>query len=253
MTRSCFSDVPDVAGNLIRIRERVRTAAASCGRRAEDIALMAVTKTVPPEWVNQALREGVALLGENRVQECCEKYQSYCCGREQIHFIGHLQTNKIRVIIDKVSMVESVDTLHLAAALQKECARRGMEMDILLQVNIGAEPTKSGFPAEEIWEAYQEISASCSRLRVRGLMAIPPNLPGDRYFGRMEELYQRLRTDASPGRTPDILSMGMSGDFERAIRFGSTQIRLGRALFGERTPVGQGQTGRECREDRKAE
>lgn len=81
------------------------------------------------------------------MQECCEKYQSYCCGREQIHFIGHLQTNKIRVIIDKVSMVESVDTLHLAAALQKECARRGMEMDILLQVNIGAEPTKSGFPA----------------------------------------------------------------------------------------------------------
>ena len=242
MTSSCFGDVPDVAENLRVIRERIAGAAASCGRREEEIALMAVTKTVPPERVNEALRAGVALLGENRVQECCEKYQSYACTREQIHLIGHLQTNKIRAIIDKVSMIESVDTLHLAAALNEECARHGMELDILLQVNIGNEATKSGFSPEDLPGAYNEISASCPRLRVRGLMTIPPNVPVDRYFGRMEELYRQLQGSAPAGCRPDILSMGMSGDFERAIRFGSTQVRLGRALFGERPLPGKNET-----------
>ena len=239
MTRSCSGDVPDVAENLRIIRERVAEAAAACGRREGEIALMAVTKTVPPERVNEAIRAGVSLLGENRVQECCEKYQSYACTREQIHLIGHLQTNKIRAIIDKVSMIESVDTLHLAAALQEECARREMEMDVLLQINIGGEATKGGFSPEDLRRAYDEIGASCPRLRVRGLMAIPPNVPEDRYLGRMEELYRQLQDAAPAGNRPDVLSMGMSGDFERAIRFGSTQIRLGRALFGERTLPGK--------------
>lgn len=234
MTRNCCGDGLDVAENLRKIRERIREACAACERDESEVTLMAVTKTVPPERVNKALDAGVRLLGENRVQECCEKYQSYHCTAEQIHLIGHLQTNKIRSIIDKVSMIESVDSLHLAKELDEALKKRDMEMDILLQVNIGMEPRKSGFAPEELLEAYKEIGDSCSQLRLRGLMAIPPKEEGDRYFGKMEEFYQKLRDVSAPGKAPEILSMGMSGDFEQAIRFGSTQIRLGRALFGAR-------------------
>ena len=125
MTRNCCGDGLDVAENLRKIRERIREACAACGRDESEVTLMAVTKTVPPERVNKALDAGVRLLGENRVQECCEKYQSYHCTAEQIHLIGHLQTNKIRSIIDKVSMIESVDSLHLAKELDEALKKTG--------------------------------------------------------------------------------------------------------------------------------
>ena len=233
MTRNWCGDAADIAGNLRRIRLQVEEAAGACGRRPEEITVMAVTKTVSPERVNQALALGISLLGENRVQECCEKYQSYACTREQIHFIGHLQTNKIRGIIDKVSMIESVDSIHLAEALDQECQRQNMEMEILIQVNIGRETSKTGFLPEELDQAYQQIKERFPRLRIRGLMAIPPASAEERYFARMQEFYEDLRA-REDGTSLDTLSMGMSGDFQQAIRFGSTQIRLGRALFGQR-------------------
>lgn len=233
MIKNCCGDTGDIAGNLRTIQEKVRQAAESCGRDVKSITIMAVTKTVAPERVNEALALGISLLGENRVQECCEKYQSYRCGPQQIHYIGHLQTNKIRAIINKVSMIESIDTIHLAEALHEECVRQDMQMAVLLQVNIGMEPTKSGFRAEELFQAYDIIRKQFPRLQIRGLMTIPPDSPDDQYFAQMQKLYQKLQQD-NPDQLIDTLSMGMSGDFERAIRFGSTQIRLGRALFGQR-------------------
>ena len=233
MTRNWCGDAADIAGNLQRINRQVEEAANACGRRPEEITVMAVTKTVSPERVNQALALGVPCLGENRVQECCEKYQSYACTREQIHFIGHLQTNKIRGIIDKVSMIESVDSIHLAKALNQECQKKNMQMEVLLQVNIGMEISKTGFFSEELDEAYRQIREQFPQLRIRGLMVIPPASAEERYYAEMQELYETLRIrDAGTGF--DTLSMGMSGDFEQAIRFGSTQIRLGRAIFGQR-------------------
>lgn len=223
----------DIRQNIREIRENMKEAAFSCNRSEQDIALMAVTKTVAPERVNVALEEGIPLLGENRVQEFCQKAAFYRASREKIHFIGHLQTNKIRDIIEKVSMVESVDSLHLAKALSLECEKRGVEMDILLQVNIGREETKGGFYEEDVLEAMKRVSEfPC--LRVRGLMAIPPRSSGILYFQKMQELFLLCREIKIERAECSVLSMGMSDDYKEAIACGSTQIRLGRAIFGER-------------------
>ena len=193
---------------------------------------MAVTKTVPAERVNLALQEGISLLGENRAQEFCEKYQNYACNADAIHFIGHLQTNKIRDIINKIGMIESVGSIHLAEALQKECEKIDRILPVLLEVNIGREESKSGFPPEKVRDSLRKIQESFPRLQIQGLMTVPPKAAGDLWLGRMQELYEELR-----GEVPEfsILSMGMSGDYEQAIRHGSTQVRIGRAIFGERT------------------
>ena len=226
--------------NIKEIRANVQKAALAAGRRAEDIALMAVTKTVSPERINVALEEGISLLGENRVQEFSEKAAFYRTSKEKIHFIGHLQTNKIRDIIEKVSMIESVDTIRLAEALSRECVKRGLEMDILLQVNIGKEKTKSGFYEEEVPEALIRI-AGLPGLKVRGLMTIPPRVSGKLYFQKMQELFllckERKIEGAENSMDFSVLSMGMSDDYREAIACGSTQVRLGRALFGERSVI----------------
>ena len=206
----------DVRQNIEEIRANVKEAAQAAGRAEKDIVLMAVTKTVPPERVNVALQEGICLLGENRVQEICQKAAFYRASKDKIHFIGHLQTNKIRDIIEKVSMIESVDSLHLAQALSRECEKRGMEMDILLQVNIGKEETK--LPG----------------LKAKGLMTIPPRFSGTLYFEKMQELFLLCKEKKIEGADFSVLSMGMSDDYREAIACGSTQIRLGREIFGER-------------------
>ncbi len=237
MTESWYSDERTIAENIRELRERIAAAAAESGRDAGEVRLMAVTKTVPAGRVNLALRAGADLLGENRVQECCEKYQNYACNANVIHFIGHLQTNKIRDIIDKVGMIESVDSVHLAAALQKECEKRRERLDILLQVNIGAEETKSGLLPEELFPAWEQIAAECPLLRVRGLMTIPPRAEGDFWLRKTQELYLKMKKTAPKSAEPgalDTLSMGMSGDYEAAVRCGSTQVRIGRGIFGER-------------------
>ncbi|MGI5894437.1 MAG: YggS family pyridoxal phosphate-dependent enzyme [Candidatus Merdivicinus sp.] len=231
MMKCLSSEEEQVAENIRQIRERMAEAAGKSGRSPSEVDLMAVTKTVPAERVNMALRAGISLLGENRVQECCEKYQNYTCKPETIHFIGHLQTNKIRDIIDKIGMIESIDSLHLAAALEKECEKRQMEMEILLQVNIAQESTKSGFLLEQIPEAIERIHQDSPHLHMRGLMAIPPKDGGDLWFGKMQQLFEKEREREKSFTT---LSMGMSGDFEQAIRYGSTQIRIGTAIFGPR-------------------
>ncbi len=235
MTKNLSSDASGGAEEIARrvraVRERMIEQSLRCGRDPAQTALMAVTKTVPAERVNAALAAGISLLGENRVQECCEKYQNYACNSDAIHFIGHLQTNKIRDIIDKIGMVESVGSLHLARALQRELEKKGQSLPVLVQVNIGREPSKSGFLPEEAREALGEIEREAPLLQVRGLMAVPPKTDSDLWFGRMQELFEELRAGRAQFAT---LSMGMSGDFERAIRFGSTQVRIGSAIFGQR-------------------
>lgn len=238
MTRSQLSECPDeeragIAERLAEIRRVIASEAAKAGRSPDGIALMAVTKTVEPASVNRALAEGVSLLGENRAQELREKFQFYRCGREKIHFIGHLQTNKIRDIINRVTCVESVDSVHLAQALEAACREADIRLSVLLQVNIGREPQKGGFLPEELADAARAVAAF-DHLSLRGLMAIPPRGSGDRYLREMASLQSAMGQAAIPGADFSELSMGMSEDYGAAVRCGATILRIGRAIFGER-------------------
>lgn len=219
--------------NLKEIYERVAEAALRSGRNAEEIHIMAVTKTVSPELVNRAIEQGIRLLGENRVQEFLDKQKQYAPVSEGIHFIGHLQTNKVKYIIDKVDMIESVGSLKLAEEIEKRAAQLDRRMPVLLEVNISAEETKSGFLPEMVFEAFRSISA-LPHLEVSGLMAIPQKGNGGYYFQKLHELFEEMRVCAEDKKIFSVLSMGMSADYEEAILHGSTLIRLGTALFGKR-------------------
>ncbi len=225
-----------VADNLKRIRENIENAKLKAGR-TDEVRLMGVTKTVDPEIVNFTVRNGVTLLGENRVQEFLDKRDRYE-GDPEIHFIGGLQTNKVKYIIDKVSMIHSADSEKLIRETDRRAVNAGLRMDILIEVNIGAEESKSGIMPEQLDElAY--MAAEMNGVRLRGLMAIPPidtDGSSERYFAQMQRLFADLRDKtAGDGRfAVDTLSMGMSGDYETAIRHGSTIVRIGSALYGKR-------------------
>ncbi len=215
------------------IRRRMEAACAASDRSTDDVTLMAVTKTVPPEEVNVAVSAGIHLLGENRVQEFLSKCADYDQSAE-VQFIGHLQTNKVKQIVGKVTLIHSVDSLHLLQEIEKTAAQRALIQEILLEVNIGGETSKSGCTPEMLPALYDAAKA-CSHVKVRGLMTIPPHFENDAEadacFGRMQTLFEEMKHSAPDF---DILSMGMSGDFEAAIRHGATLIRLGSALFGAR-------------------
>ena len=216
--------------------ERVKAAAIKAGRDPNEIRIMAVTKTVEPERINEVIRAGCDLLGENRVQEFLEKAKSYDPTAE-VHFIGRLQTNKVKYIVDKVTMIESVDSVRLAEEIEKRCASIGKTMDVLLEVNIANEENKGGFQYEEIWNVL-EIIDGFSHLRVRGLMTIG-RFGADfeetkQYFKKMHQLFVDIKSKKLDNRYIDILSMGMSSDYELAVAEGATIIRIGRGLFGER-------------------
>lgn len=219
------------------VRARITEACITSGRPETDVSLMAVTKTVSPEKINIALQEGADLIGENRVQELCEKILEINAAKSQIHFIGHLQTNKIRDIINRVSCVQSVDSLHLAGALSAAAVKAGINLPCLLEVNIGMEESKSGFSPDGVLGAAGEIAA-LPNLTLRGLMTVQPSEASrsgdDRYFKRMQELYLSLREQSLPNTRIDTLSMGMSGDYETAVRCGATLVRIGQGIFGAR-------------------
>ena len=227
----------NIAENIKYIREQIAESALASGRQAEDISLMAVTKTVPPEAVNCAVALGVHLLGENRAQELGEKYDAYQKENCSIHFIGALQTNKVRQIIDKVSMIQSVDNKRLAAEINHQAEKRGKVCDILIEVNIGGEAAKAGILPPELFSFGEEVAA-CPFLNLRGLMAIPPvcdtEREAERYFSRMAQLFIDIKAKNRDNKTIDILSMGMSDDYPSAIRQGATLVRIGSALFGAR-------------------
>ncbi|MBQ8920826.1 MAG: YggS family pyridoxal phosphate-dependent enzyme [Oscillospiraceae bacterium] len=217
---------------LSEIRGKITAACAAAGRSADEVTLMAVTKTVDPVLINAAVDAGVTVLGENRVQEFLSKREQYRPDAD-VQFIGHLQTNKVKQIIDKVSLIHSVDSPHLADAIQKAAAAAGIVMPVLIEVNIGGEDSKSGVEPDAA-EALLRYVQQLPNLRADGLMTIPPPLPDEeeqnRVFSQMRQLYDTLR-EQTPLR---ILSMGMSGDYEAAIRNGATLVRIGSALFGAR-------------------
>lgn len=220
--------------NLTEILRRIAEAKAKYRSPDEEIRLMAVTKTVDPDKINFAVDEGVSLLGENRVQEYLSKKDSYDKSAE-VHFIGHLQTNKVKYIIDSVSMIQSVDSLKLASEIDRHAQKVGRIMDILIEVNIGNEETKSGIDSGALKELALEI-AKLGNIRLRGLMAIPPIGADESVFEEMHKLYEELKgmDNELPNAQIDTLSMGMSGDYELAIKHGSTLVRIGSGLFGAR-------------------
>ena len=221
-----------VNDNLAAIRGNIAEAADKCGRRPEDVRIMAVTKTVAPEAVNRAVELGVGLLGENRVQEFLSKQDAYDSSAE-IHFIGHLQTNKVKYIIEPMSMIQSVDSVKLAQEINRLASAHNKTMDILCEVNIGGEDSKSGIAPDSLTELL-EAAASMENLRVRGLMTIPPPASGDIYLGRMEELFHKVRDMNIRDVSMDVLSMGMTHDYTDAVKHGSTLVRIGTGLFGAR-------------------
>ena len=217
--------------NLKLIRENVGEAAEKCGRKAEDIRIMAVTKTVAPEIVNHAIELGLDRLGENRVQEYLSKAEAY--SPAEVHFIGGLQTNKVKYIIESVSMIQSVDSLKLGTEIDRLAAKHGRVMDILCEVNIGGEESKGGVAPDKLRELIAQL-AQLKNIRIKGLMTIPPPSQSDIFLGRMQELYNDLRDNKIEGADMQVLSMGMTHDYAEAVKYGSTLVRIGTGLFGAR-------------------
>ena len=221
-----------------QVEERKNAAAIRSGRAPEDVTLMAVTKTHTAAEINEAIDAGATDIGENRVQELLEKYDGVKPVRW--HLIGHLQTNKVKNIIDKVVMIHSVDSLRLAREIDKRAGNAGIVMDILIEINSAMEETKSGIAAGDLRNLAEEIAAECSNVRIRGLMCVPPiaEVPEDArpYFREARGLFEEMKTWDLPSDRfcPDTLSMGMSGDYEVAIEEGSTIVRVGSSIFGPR-------------------
>lgn len=221
----------NVCENYRRILSEVMEAKAKYRGNDEAVRLMAVTKTVPAEIVNNVISFGADLLGENRVQEYLEKKDRYLPA--EIHFIGHLQTNKVKYIIDYVECIHSVDSISLAEEIGKAAVKRGKIMNVLAEVNIGREDTKSGVYPEQLEGLAIKISA-LPGIKLRGLMAIPPKNESDIYFGRMQEIFEKLGEKSIDNVSMDVLSMGMSADYVNAIKYGSNIVRIGFAIFGAR-------------------
>ena len=221
--------------NYLEIKQNIKDAAESVGRRFEDITLLAATKTVDVETINHAIASGIEYIGENKVQEFSAKRDFYApCHK---HFIGHLQTNKVKNIVPYVELIQSVDSVHLAKEISKESVKNNKVTEILLEINIANEESKSGFSPEEIEEKLIEIS-KFEAIKIRGLMAIPPICENGeeniKYFSKMHKLFIDIGAKKIDNSSMDILSMGMSDDYVEAIKNGSTMIRLGTALFGKR-------------------
>ncbi len=229
-----LTDNNEIKANYERITAQVNEAMDKCGRK-DSVRIMAVTKTVPCEKVNYAQSLGINLLGENRVQEFLEKYENYS-GNPEIHFIGGLQNNKVKYIIDKVTMIHSVDSVKLAAEIDKRAKQHNLVMDVLLEINIADELSKGGFSKAEFISSVDEL-LQLSGIRLKGLMAIPPAGEGERYFPLMQELYMNVKDKYSALSQMDTLSMGMSGDYIPAIKYGSNIVRIGSGLFGYRNYI----------------
>ena len=226
-----------VKENYKIISERIAEAAIKSGRAPEDVRFMAVTKTVEPALINAAIEQGIDLIGENRVQEFLGKEPDLHLQGVEKHLIGHLQKNKVRQIVGKVDMIESVDSVAVAEEIAKRSAMQGVTTQVLLEVNIGGEESKFGFSPENLEQALEEISL-LEHIEVKGLMSIPPicekNEQIRQFFSQMRQLYIDFSSKIFNNINMNVLSMGMSADFEQAILEGSTLVRVGSALFGER-------------------
>jgi len=229
-----------IAENLARVHERIEAAARRAGRRSEDIALMAVSKTFPAECIREAYNAGLRLFGENRVQEFAVKVDSLGDLRDgEWHLIGHLQTNKTAKAVELFAAVDSVDSLRLAQKLNASAEQLGKKIRVLIEINVGGEAAKSGVAAESReLEELLSAAADLKCLKFRGLMTVPPFTEDPQqarpYFRKLREFREQIAARRLPAVDMTALSMGMSHDFEVAIEEGSTCVRVGTAIFGER-------------------
>ena len=230
----------DIEYNYSQIEENISLAAQKAGKKREDIIFLAATKTVEPVYINHAISCGLKYIGENRVQELLAKYDYYDLENASLHFIGHLQSNKIRQIVGKVQLIQSVDSIKLAKEISRQCQLKNTSTDILVEVNIGGEENKSGVEPERLEELLCEISA-LDNISVKGLMTIPPICDEKseirKYFSRMNKLFIDIKAKKLDNVSMQILSMGMSSDYQEAILEGANMVRVGSALFGPRIYV----------------
>ena len=226
-----------IAENVARVREEIAAAAIACGRDPREIRLCAATKMNDADAVRQAIAAGVDCCGENRVQELTAKLAENAYAGAPVHFIGHLQTNKVRQVVGKVDLIQSVDSERLLRAINTEAAKQGILQNILLEVNIGEEASKSGFRAEDILPLLEK-NGEFSNICIKGLMAIPPIQQNSgenlKFFQKMFHLSVDIMAKKYDNVMVDCLSMGMSGDYPEAIACGSTMVRVGTAIFGAR-------------------
>lgn len=227
----------DVEYNYKLINERIAEAAQKVGKSREDITFLAATKTVEPEVINHAISLGLDHIGENKVQELLSKYKSYNLENCSLQFIGHLQTNKVKQIVDKVDLIQSVDSLKLANEIAKQSVKLNKTTDILVEVNIGREENKSGVYPENLEELLCEIS-EIEGISVKGLMTIPPICDNkhkiSKYFNNMHNIFIDISQKKLDNISMTILSMGMSADYYEAILEGANMVRIGSSLFGAR-------------------
>ena len=226
-----------IAENIAAIRAKMDAAAIAAGRDPKSIQLCAATKMNGADAVREAIRCGVDCCGENRVQELIQKQKENAYAGAPVHFIGHLQTNKVRQVVGNVDLIQSVDSLRLLKAIDAEASKKGIQQNVLLEVNIGSEESKTGFAPEELPGLIEQIN-EFPNIFLRGLMAIPPisQNPGEnrKFFQEMLQLSVDITAKKYDNVSVDCLSMGMSDDFEDAIACGSTMIRIGTAIFGAR-------------------
>lgn len=227
----------DIEYNIDVINEKIGISAEKSGRRREDVRFMAVTKTVDPIFINYALDYGVDLIGENRVQEMLRKKSELHLDGVEKHLIGHLQTNKAGQIVGEVDMIQSVDSVKIAKEISKHSFKKGVVSDVLLEINVGEEESKTGFSTSEFMENVYEI-AEIPSIRVKGLMTIPPICENStilcKFFENIYNIYVDIKAKKIDNIDMDILSMGMSGDYEQAILCGSNLVRIGSSVFGPR-------------------
>lgn len=224
-----------IAENLEDVERRITAAAERSGRSREDITLVAVTKTHPPQMMNEAIRLGVTDIGENKPQEVRDKFAEVL--PVKWHLIGHLQTNKVKYVIDKVCLIHSVDSVKLMDEIERQAQKHNLDMDILIQVNISGEESKSGIAKEQLEELLIHAGA-LSRVKVKGLMTVAPKTDNPvtniLHFDNIRQLFIDIQQKKYDNVNMVYLSMGMSGDFETAIECGANMVRVGSAIFGER-------------------
>ena len=230
-----------ISTNLSHVVEEIRAAARAAGRDPAEITLVAATKTQSDDTIRQAIAAGVAVCGENRVQELTAHWEAGAYEGARVHFIGHLQTNKVKYLMGKVDLIHSVSSQKLLLEIDRQAAKAGLVQEVLLEVNLAQEPSKSGFLCSQVLPAAR-LAAGLDHVRVRGLMCIPPaatvpeeNLP---FFHKLQALAVDIKEEMGDNKTDmTILSMGMSRDFTAAIAAGATHVRVGTAIFGPRSPI----------------
>lgn len=230
-----------VQEQLEEVRQNIRKACERSGRNVEDVTLIAVSKTKPVPMLQEAYDAGARDFGENKVQEILEK-EPQLPSDIRWHMIGHLQKNKVRQVIDKVVLIHSVDTVGLAEQIEKEAVKRDLDVSILLEVNVAGEASKFGFAPEEVEDAAREI-AKFPHVHIQGLMTIAPFVENSEenrgVFKKLYELYVDMKRKNIDNVTMNVLSMGMTGDYQTAIEEGATMVRVGTGIFGARAKIGE--------------